>query len=88
MSREEPQGYENLCYQDRLVILNLPSLLYRRRRMDMIVVYKIVHGLDSIHFEDIFTRSYGYKLFKHHSHLNNRKYTFSQRIIIDWNGIL
>ena len=34
-----------LTYSDRLAALNLPSLLYRRRRMDMITVFKIVHGL-------------------------------------------
>ena len=53
---------------------------------DMIMVYKIVHGLDGIHFEAIFTnfdtitRSNGYNLFKHHSLLNIRKYSFSQRL--------
>ena len=37
-----------LTYSDRLVALNLPSLLYRRRRMDMITVFKIVHGLEGV----------------------------------------
>ena len=41
------------CYHDRLVTLDLPSLLYRRR-----MVYKIVHGLDGIHFEDIYIYIY------------------------------
>ena len=59
----------------------------------MIMVYKIVHGLDDVHFEDIFTysdtttRSNGYKLFKHHSHLNIRKYSFSECIVNDWNSL-
>ena len=35
----------DLDYTNRLVALNLPSLLYRRRRMDMITVFRIVHGL-------------------------------------------
>ena len=57
------------------------------------MVYKIVHGLDGIHFEDIFTysdtisRSNGYKLFKHHSRLNICKCSFSQRIVNDWNSL-
>ena len=31
-------------YQERLSALNLPSLQYRRLRMDLIVTYKILHG--------------------------------------------
>ena len=34
----------HLPYNDRLVALNLSFLMYRRRRMDMIMVYKILHG--------------------------------------------
>ena len=30
----------------RLNTLDLPSLLYRRRFLDMVKVYKIIHGLD------------------------------------------
>ena len=65
-----------LTYSDRLAALNLPSLLYRRRRMDMITVFKIVHGLEGVPFDDLFTfhntitRGNGYKLLKHFSHLN------------------
>ena len=32
----------HLPYNDQLVALNLPSLMYRRRRMDMIMMYKIL----------------------------------------------
>ena len=42
-------------YYDCLVLLNLPSMLYRRRRMDMIMVYLIVRGLESISFDQLFT---------------------------------
>ena len=31
-------------YQERLSALNLPSLQYRRLRMDLIVTYKILQG--------------------------------------------
>ena len=41
-------------YYDRLVSLNLPSLLYIRRRMDMIMVYLIVKGLEGISFDRLF----------------------------------
>jgi len=35
----------NHPYQDRLSALNLPSLAYRRHRMGMIMLYKIIHSL-------------------------------------------
>ena len=38
----------HLSYHDRLMALNLPSLLYRRRRMDMIMMYKILNDLDGL----------------------------------------
>ena len=31
----------HLTYNDRLVALNLSSLMYRRRRIDMIMIYKM-----------------------------------------------
>ena len=37
-----------LHYQDRLKILNLPSLVYRRVRGDMIEVYKFLHDLYTV----------------------------------------
>ena len=86
----EFRGYS---YYDRLKALNLPSLVYRRRRMDMIMVYKIIHGLDGSPFDMFFmyhdepTRSNGYKLFKKFCRLNVRKYRFSQRVVNDWNTL-
>ena len=76
-----------LAYVDRLVALNLPSLLYRRRRMDMITVFKIVQGVpfDTLFtFHNTITRGNGYKLHKQFSHLNLQ---FSQRVIEDWNKL-
>ena len=83
----------HLSYYDLLVSLNLPFLMYRRRRMDMIMMYEILHVLDGVPFEDLFsyhhtvTRSNGYKIYKKFCHLNCRKYFFSQRIINDWNSL-
>ena len=83
----------HLSYHDRLKTLNLPSLLYKRRRMDMIMMYKILNGLEGLPFDDLFsfhytiTRTNAYKLYKQFSHLNCRKYFFSQRIIEDWNKL-
>ena len=57
------------------------------------MVYKIIHGLDGAPFDDFFsyhnisTRSNGFKLYKHFSRLNVRKFSFSQRVINDWNDL-
>ena len=38
-------GLYNLSYHDRLKVLKLPSLEYRRMRGDLIETYKIVRGM-------------------------------------------
>ena len=59
----------DIPYHDRLNALGLPSLLYGRRFLDMVMVYKIIHGLDGAPFDDFFryhntsTRSNGFKIF-------------------------
>ena len=84
---------KNAPYNERLRSLNLPSLLYRRCRMDMIMVYKIARGLSGCPFQKFFcinnytsTRNNGFKIYKQFSH-NTRKYSFSQRVINDWNSL-
>ena len=46
--------FSDYSYYDRLKVFNLPSLVYRRRRMDMIMVYKIIYGLDGSPFDVFF----------------------------------
>ena len=41
-------GLQDMEYQERLCILNLPSLEERRRRGDMIQLYKCVFGMHKI----------------------------------------
>ena len=75
-----------LTYSDRLSALNLLSLLYRQRKMDMITVFKIVRGLKGVPFDNLFTlhntitRGSGYKLFKHFSHLNVQRFTLLKEL--------
>ena len=38
----------NLDYPSRLKRLNLPSLLYRRRRADVLQIYRILSGIDHL----------------------------------------
>ena len=37
----------NKTYKERLAILNLPSLEYRRAFIDLVFLYKIMHGLSN-----------------------------------------
>ena len=43
-----------IIYVERLTFLNLPSLYYRRKRMDMIVTYKIIQGLVCVPCRELF----------------------------------
>ena len=52
VTRACPTFY-HLSYYDRFVALNRPSLQYRRRRMDMIMMYKILN--DGLPFDDLFS---------------------------------
>ena len=67
------------CYEDRLRTLNLPSLLYGRRYMDMAQTFRIMTGIDDLEASDFFTmnsresRGHGKKLTKQPIRLNLRQ---------------
>ena len=87
------RGMYGLSYEDRLKSLDLPSLQYRRRKADMLEVFKIVSGLDRISLEKFFkystsnTRGHSKKFYKSRSRLDVRKNIFSQRVVNDWNSL-
>jgi len=80
-------------YEERLRKLNLPSLVYRRKRMDMIQTFRILKGIDNINADQFFTlserqsRGHRLKLVKPRSRINLRKNTFSSRIVDNWNAL-
>ena len=81
-------------YEQRLRILNLPSLSYRRKSGDMILMYKIMNGLVRIDSKFLFTpatykstRGHSKKIFKKHSTKLIRSNCFSQRVIDNWNSL-
>ena len=85
---------KHLPYEERLKELNLPSLEHRRRRGDMIHVYKIMSKIDRVDPEALFeradhtgTRGHSQKLFRKRSRLELRANSFSQRIVEDWNTV-
>ena len=84
----------HLSYQQRLRILNLPSLYYRRRRGDMIAVYQLLHGrldLDPRIFLNTAvardTRGHPWKLVKPRAASRIRRNAFSVRVVNDWNSL-
>ena len=83
------------CYSDRLYKLNLRSLEYRRLETDLIMVYKIIHGLVDIPVHLFFTFSNSpYCTRSHRYCLKAKAYSsqrqdgfFSYRVIPTWNRL-
>ena len=82
-----------LPYQQRLRELKLPSLHHRRRRGDMIQVFKIMTAVERISADDFFQKSntnlrgHEYKLYKRKSITSLRQHSFSRRVIDEWNSL-
>ena len=82
-------------YEDRLRALGLTTLCERRKRGDMIEVYKLLNGKENVAYDQFFTialdkqhlRGHSLRLSKEGSRLDVRKYSFSQRVVNDWNGL-
>ena len=83
-----------LAYTERLRELNLPSLDFRRKRFDMIQVFKIIHKIDDIDMNVFFkfadnsgTRSHNLKLYKPKAKKSIRLNSFGHRTISAWNNL-
>ena len=83
-----------LSYEERLQQCRLTTLETRRIRGDQIKVFKIMHGYEGLNKDmffriknDSITRGHSLALVKSHSRLDIRKYTFSQRVVNDWNKL-
>jgi hypothetical protein len=81
-------------YSTRCRVLKLPTLSYRRRRGDMIQVYKILSGIDRIDPVEVFeflktdiSRGHTRKLYKSKFGSELRRNTFSCRVVDDWNSL-
>ena len=87
-------GLKDIPYQERLRALNLPSLQYRRRRGNMIVMYKILNGFVRIDSKQLLslrtvtlTRCHDSKIFKEHASKLCRINNFTQKSTNDWNSL-
>ena len=82
-------------YSERLTKLGVDSLELSRLRFDLIFVYKILFGMIETDVSALFvvnnvdtvTRGHSHKLFVQQSHIDVRKYFFSNRVIQRWNSL-
>ena len=86
-------GIRTLTYRERLKRCKLMTLEERRRRYDLIEMFKIMKGIYKVETEKLFemnkdsTRGHSLKVRKKHCRLNLRKNFFTQRIVNDWNHL-
>ena len=84
---------KDLSYEDRLTLLNLPSLKYRRLRGDLIQCFKIVKEIDLLDTTHVlqrnynFTRGHDFKLKVEKSSRCIRSNSFFVRVINIWNNL-
>ena len=84
---------QHLPYNQRLRIMNLPSLQYRRRRGVMLQVFKLVTNKVNINMHDCFqfnkshTRGHQYKFLKLKSNKLVKDHCLSRRTFNDWNSL-
>ena len=84
---------KELSYTERLTKLNLFSLDYRRKRGDMIQLFKILNGIENIDANTMFTfsksqtRGHSKKLFKPRCKKGFRQHSFGVRSIDPWNSL-
>ena len=85
---------KDMSYEERLRELQLHSLKGRRDRGDLIQMYEIYNGYDDINFHNLFnqvqcniTRNPVGKVQMGHCNTNIRKYTFTNRVITNWNAL-
>ena len=87
-------GFKDLSYEQRLTRLNLPTLEFRRKRGDMMEVFKITRKIydteccPKLQLSNRIGRSHSLKLFKPQvNRLDLRKYSFTVRIVDTWNNL-
>ncbi|KAK3862327.1 hypothetical protein Pcinc_031796 [Petrolisthes cinctipes] len=88
------QALRKLPYEERLNRLDLPSMFYRRQRVDVIMLFQIVTGKIGILQDKLFaraedqgTRRHRFKLRKPQVNRLTRQQCFSVRVISHWNSL-
>ena len=88
------QNFKDASYSDRLRIICMPTLQFRRLTTDMIQVYKIFNGYKDIDTEgfftidsDSYTCGHPFKLKKIRGNTVRHISIFSYRTVNDWNSL-
>ena len=86
----------DLEYNERLKEMELPTLQARRERGDLIMMYKVVNGMEKIDRRDLVieqesqiqrTRGHSRRVKKSQCLRDVRKYSFPHRVVDVWNGL-
>ena len=86
-------GMKDMTYEQRLRSMKLPSLKYRRKRGDLIEVFKYVNNFYNANQNLLIkdpsnrTRGHSHKLLKRSCNLNLRQNFFSFRVVNQWNNL-
>jgi len=87
-------GFSLLSYVDRLARLNAPSLELRRLHFDLVMYFKIIHGIIDVDMNQYFvishntrTRGHNFKLNTSLVNNNKLKTQFKLRAIDAWNNL-
>ena len=87
-------GLKDLCYEDRLKVLGLPTLLYRRDRADIIQIFKILNKYEEVNITNNLklsgnttTRGHSNKLVKVRPRNRLGQNRFCNRITNNWNAL-
>lgn len=84
---------QHLSYEQRLLELGLPTLIYRRERTDMIQLFKILNKCDEVYLKslnyshNISTRGHDKKLEKRHFNYKSTMNSFVARSVNSWNSL-
>jgi hypothetical protein len=93
------QCIRNLSYVERLKILEIPTLAYRRVRGDIIQVWKLLNGKEDKDYNVFFEKAQLDHVDNHHIRGNSmrlkiksckkeiRKHFFSLRVVPEWNRL-
>ncbi len=78
----------DLSYEEKLKKLQLPTLIERKERGDMIMLYKCVEGMEKIDVKEyVVPRRHSKKLYKKRLKKDVKKYSFPDRAIDKWNAL-
>ena len=88
------KNLRDMAYPARLRALDLPSLVYRRKRADMLQMYRIITGVDNLDSNNfvkmdpgVKTRGHRFKILKVRAETREKRSTLGYRAVNDWNAL-